>query len=48
MWVVCDETYEMWQGGFEDMDIPDDLKLNEQTVRQIKALPTHFFFPKHN
>lgn len=28
----------MWQGGFEDMDIPDDLKLNEQTVRQIKAL----------
>ena len=38
MWVVCDETYEMWQGGFEDMDIPDDLKLNEQTVRQIKAL----------
>ena len=38
MWVMCDETYEMWQGGFEDMDIPDDLKLNEQTVRQIKAL----------
>ena len=38
MWVVCDETYEMWQGRFEGMDIPDDLKLNEQTVRQIKAL----------
>ena len=37
-WVVCDNTLDMWQGGLEDEDIPDDLKLTEQTVRQIMAL----------